>query len=84
MLIISIFVGKIKLNFQYKKMTEKMYHNLFENYNNSGFLILKICKAFCSFDFNSTIRKKIHWIVQFFGNKAIERISLTSSNEHPN
>ena len=84
MLVISIFVGKIKLNFQYKKMTEKMYYNLLEKYNNSVFLILKIYKAFSNFDFNSTIRKKIHWVVQLFGNKVIERILLTSHNEHPN
>ena len=47
-LVISIFVGKIKLNFQYKKMTEKMYYNLLEKYNNSVFLILKICEAGCA------------------------------------
>ena len=84
MLIISIFVGKIKLNFQYKKMTEKMYYNLLEKYNNSVFLILKIYKAFSNFDFNSTIRKKIHWVVQLFGNKVIEKFSFTSQTEHPN
>ena len=65
-------------------MTEKMYYNFLEKYNNSVFLILKICKAFSKFDFNLTIRKKICWIAQFFGNKAIDRISLTSRNEHPN
>ena len=58
MLVISIFVGKIKLNFQYKKMTEKKYYDLPEKYTDSVFLILKICKAFSNFDFNSTIRKK--------------------------
>ena len=47
-LVISIFVGKIKLNFQYKKITEKMYYNLLEKYNNSVFLILKICEAGCA------------------------------------
>ena len=84
MLVISIFDGKIKLNFQYKKMTEKMHYNFLEKYKNSVFHILKICKAFSNFDFNSTIRNKIHWDVQLFGNKLIERISLTSQAEHPN
>ena len=37
-----VFVGKIKLNFYYKKMTEKMYDNLQEKYKNSVFQILKI------------------------------------------
>ena len=36
-LVISIFVGKIKLNFHYKKMTEKMYDKLLEKYKNSFF-----------------------------------------------
>ena len=39
-------------------MTEKMYDNLLEKYKNSVFQILKICKAFSNFNFNSTIRKK--------------------------
>ena len=65
-------------------MTEKMYDNLQEKYKNSVFQILKICKAFSNFDFNSTIRKKIHWVVQLFGNKVIEIFSLTSQTEHPN
>ena len=65
-------------------MTEKMYDNLQEKYKNSVFQILKICKAFSNFDFNSTIRKKIHRVVQLFGNKVIERFSLTSHTEHPN
>ena len=51
-----VFVGKIKLNSYYKKMTEKMYDNLQEKYRNSVFQILKICKAFSNLDFNSTIR----------------------------
>ena len=55
-------------------MTKKMYYNLREKY--------KVCKAFINFD--STIRKKMHWVVQLFGNEVIERISLTSRNEHPN
>ena len=50
----------------------------------SVFQILKICKAFNNFDFNLTIKKKLHWVVQLFGNKVIERFSLTSHIEHPN
>ena len=84
MLVISIFVGKIKLNFHYKKMTEKMYDKLLEKHKNSVFQILKIGKAFSHFDFNSTIRKKIHLVVQLFGNKVIERFPLTSHTDHPN
>ena len=57
------FVGKINLSFCYKKMTEKMYYNLREKCKISVFQILKICRAFSNFDFNSTIRKKIHWVV---------------------
>ena len=48
------------------------------------FQILKICRAFSNFNFDSTIRKKIHGVVQFFGNKVIERFSLTNQTEHPN
>ena len=33
-----------------------MYNNLQDKYKNSVFQILKICKAFRDFDFNSTIR----------------------------
>ena len=65
-------------------MTEKIYDSLQEKYKSSVFQILKICKAFSNFDFNSTIRKKIRWVVQLFGNKAIERFSLTSHTGHPN
>ena len=65
-------------------MTEKMYDNLQEKYENSVFQILKIHKAFSNFDFNSTIRKKAHWVAQSFGNKVIERFLLTSQTEHPN
>ena len=79
-----VFVGKIKLNFHYKKMTEKMYDNLQEKYKSSVFQIFKICKAFSNFDFNSTIRRKTHCVVQLFGNKVIERFSLTSFIENPN
>ena len=39
-------------------MTEKMYDNLQEKYKNSVFQILKICKAFSNFNFNSTSWKK--------------------------
>ena len=60
-----------------------MYDNLQEKYKNSVFQILKINKAFSNFDFNSTIRKKVHWVVQLFGNKVIEKLSLTSQSEHP-
>ena len=55
-----VFVDKIKLNFYYKKMTEKMYDSLQEKYKKSVFHILKIYKAFSNFDFNATITKKIH------------------------
>ena len=64
-------------------MTKKMYDKLLEKYKNS-FSILKISKAFSHFDFNSTIRKKIHLVVQLFGNKVIERFSLISHTDHPN
>ena len=40
-------------------MTQKMSDNLEEKHKISVFQILKICKAFNNFDFNSTIRKKI-------------------------
>ena len=84
MFVISIFVVKVKLNFQYKMMTEKTYYNLLQKYKNSVFQILKIWKAFSNFDVNSTIRKKIHLVVQLLGYKVKEKISLTSLTEHPN
>ena len=84
MLLISIIVGKIRLNFHYKKMNEKMYDKLLEKHKNNVIQILKIGKAFSHFDFNSTIRKKIHLVVQLFGNKVIERFPLTSHTDHPN
>ena len=59
-------------------MTDKMYDNLQGKYKNSVFQILKICKAFGNFDFNSTIKKKIHWVVQLLENKVIESFSLTT------
>ena len=69
-LVILIFL--VKLNFLYKKMTEKkMYENLLEKYKNSVFRILEICKAFSNFDFDLRLSKKIHWVVQLFGNKVI-------------
>ena len=49
-----------------------MYDNLQEKYKNSIFQISKICKEFSKFDFNLTIKKKIHWAVQLFGNKVIK------------
>ena len=84
MLVISIFVGKLKLNCHSKKMTEKMYDKLLEKYKNSAFQILKIAKAFNHFDLYLTIRKKIHLVVQLFENKVIEKFLLTSHTEHPN
>ena len=69
-----VFISKIKLNFHYKKMAEKMYNNLLQEIcKNNVLLILKECKALRNFDFISTIRKKIHWVVQLIGNKVIER-----------
>ena len=65
-------------------MTKKMYDNLKKKDKDSVFQILEIYKALSSFDFNSTIRIKIHWVVQLFGNKVIERFSLTNQTEHPN
>ena len=61
-----------------------MYDNFQEKYKNSVFQILKICKVFSNFDFNSTIRKKIHWVLQLFGNKVIEKFSLINQTEHAN
>ena len=52
-----MFVGKIKLNCHYIKMTKKMYDNLQEKYKNNLFQILNIHKASYNFDFNSSIRK---------------------------
>ena len=37
---------------------------------------------FKNYDFNSTIRNKIHLVVKLFGNKLIERFLLTSQTEH--
>ena len=50
-----------------------MYNNLQEKYKNNVFQILKIYKAFSNFDFNSTIREIIQWVVQLFRHKVIER-----------
>ena len=57
-----------KINFHYKKMTEKMYDKLLEKYKNSVFQILKIGKAFSHFDLNSTIKKQTHSLAQLFEN----------------
>ena len=54
-----------------------MYDNLQEKYKNSVFQILKMCKVFRNFDFNSTIRKK-YYVAQLFGNEVIGRFSLTT------
>ena len=61
-----------------------MYDNLQEKYKNSVFQILKIYKVFSNFDFNLTIKKKIHLFVQLVGNKVIEKFLLTSQTKHPN
>ena len=45
-----VFVGKINLNFYYKKMTEKMHDNLQEKYLSNVFQSLKTCKAFRNFE----------------------------------
>ena len=58
MLVISVFVGK-------------NVSQVAEEHKNSVFQILKIGKAFSHFDFNSTIGKKINFVVQLFGNKVI-------------
>ena len=58
-----------------------MYDNLQEKYKNSIFKILKIYKAFSNF--NLPI-KKIHYVVQLYGSKVIERFLLVSQTEHPN
>ena len=84
MLVISIFVHKIRLNFHYQEMTEKMYDKLLEKHRDSVFQILKRGKAFSHFDFNSTNWKKIHLVVQLFGNKVIERFPFTSHTDHSN
>ena len=65
-------------------MTKKMHGKLLEKHKNSVFQILKIGKVFSHFDFNSTIRKKIHLVVQLFGNKVIKSSPLTSHTEHLN
>ena len=53
-----------------------MHRNLQEKSTNIAFQILKIYKAFSNFDYNSTIRKKIHWILHLFENMA----SLSDKN----
>ena len=81
MLVISIFVGKIRSNFHCKKMTEKMYDKLLDKH---VFQISKTGKAFSHFDFDRTIWKKMHLVVHLFGNKITERFPLTSHTDHPN
>ena len=57
-----VFVKKIKLNFRYKKMTEKLYDNLQEKYkihiSDYKNMQIKNFWAFSNFSFNSTVRKK--------------------------
>ena len=65
-------------------MTIEMHDNLQEKYKSSVTQILKICKVFSNFYFNLTIKKKTYWVVQSFGNKVIERFSLTRQIKHPN
>ena len=55
-----------------------MYENLQGKYKNSVFQILKIRKALSNFDFNFIITEKLYWVVQLFGNKVIERFSLSN------
>ena len=57
-----VFVGKIKSNFPYKKMTEKMYDNLPEKYKNSVFQILKTCNAFRNLILIRQLGKKYTWM----------------------
>ena len=45
-----VFVGKINLNFSYKKMTQKIHDNLQEKYISNVFQSLKTCKAFSNFE----------------------------------
>ena len=60
-----------------------MHDNLQQKYKISVFQILKIRKAFTKFDFNSTVRKKLHRAMQLLRNKVIERFSLTNHIENP-
>ena len=60
-----------------------MHDNLQQKYKISVFQILKMRKAFSNFDFNSTVRKKLHRAMQLFRNKVIERFSLTNHTENP-
>ena len=61
-----------------------MYGKLLEKHKNNVFQILKIGKVSSHFDFNLTIRKKTHLVMQLFGNKVIERFPLASHTDHPN
>ena len=44
-----------------------MYDSMQEKYETSVF---QICKAFSNFDFNSTIKEKIHCVLQLLGSKS--------------
>ena len=79
-----VFVGKIKLNFHYKKMNGKYMTIYRRNIKIAFFRFQKYGKRFSNFDINSAFREKTHWVVQWFGNKVVERFSLTSRAEHPN
>ena len=52
-----------------------MYDSMQGKYETSLF---QIWKAFRNFGVNSTIRKKIYWVLQLLGNKVIEKCLLTS------
>ena len=62
------FLGKIRLNFYYNKMTKKMYSKLLEKHKNSVFQILKIGKAIQPFTILILIRqfgKKYTWLCNY-------------------
>ena len=61
-----------------------MYDKLLEKDKNNVLQILKIRKASSHFDFNLTITKKTHLVMQLFGNKVIERFALASPTDYPN
>ena len=65
-------------------MTEKNVWQFAGELQKFVFQILKIYKRFSYFDYNSTIRKEIHWIVHLFENKVIWKFLLTSQTEHAN
>ena len=55
-----------------------------EVFNGKLYFLCSVCRALSNFDFDLTITKKMHWVFQLFGNKVMERISLTNRTEHPN